>query len=208
MGYNGSNRRGYDVKYQGFKKSSRRTGDKLFNPATKLTVAAGASLFSSSASIVDLVEAIASTDFSRRGQKLNIQISKGWLLLIITTLLLSVLFLQYLCYLSFLWGWFSFFSFLLFGSLSLICIGAAEYLLDTSVLTEKSIWLLLACCVLVVGLVNIAISLWPFWLVEYDLFVFVHILVIFQILACIYILSFVVGTGIRIKKERLNQRKQ
>ena len=31
MGYNGSNRRGYDIRYKGLKKSSMRVGNHLFD---------------------------------------------------------------------------------------------------------------------------------------------------------------------------------
>lgn len=103
---------------------------------------------------------------------------------------------QGLCYRLFLDGWWPFFSFLIIGTLALICLGLAGMFLDINAKVTPHRWKVLAWTIFGVTILNIILGLWVFWLVPFEVFTFVHILVIIQDLVSIILLFYIKGAAI------------
>ena len=195
MGYNGSNRKGHDVGYRGFKKSSFSVGNRLFDTTTRAGLLLGRKAFSNIPSTNDVLMGLASADFSRtEEQKTTNLTQKGLTIIVILLLILAPLF-QWLCYHAYSWwDWYPFFAFLFFGTISFGCIGLAEHLLGTTKDVSKKRGLFLGYTIFAMYIANVLMGLWVFWLVELDDFVFVHGLVIIQDIVSMIILLYLYQT--------------
>ena len=201
MGYNGHNRKGYDVRYRGLQKSAMVPGDRLLEGTSLLGLLGVTKFFEKTPSPGELVTDLATADFTRGENDLNSRLSQKGVSITVGLLLAFVAPFQYLCFYSYQWwGWWPFFSFLVFGSLALLCIGVAEITLDTSIRISPSRWNLLAWCILIMTIADIGFGLWPFWLVEWDGFVLVHGLVLCQDIVGLIILLYLHGASRGVKQ--------
>ena len=163
--------------------------NRLFKGVTLVGLWGAKQLFSNTPSSREFMDGLATADFSREGKELSTRLSQKGITLLFYILIALVPLFQYLCFLSYQKGWWPFFSFLIFGSLSLLCLGLSEMVLDTNANITPSRWKLLAWSHFIMTIANISFGLWPFWLVGYDGFVFVHGLVITQdIISLIFLL--------------------
>lgn len=195
MGYNGSNRKGYDVRYKGLKKSSFSVGDRLFDNTVRAGLLLGSKAFSNTPSANDILMGLASSDYSRTDEQKNTNITPRVLTGLVITLLILVPLFQWLCYHAYSWWeWYPFFAFLLFGTISFGCIGLSEHLLGTTKGIPRNRGLCLGYGILVMYIANVLMGLWVFWLVEFDVFVFVHGLVIIQDIVSLIILVYLFNT--------------
>ena len=200
MGYNGSNRRGYDIRYKGLKKSSMRVGNRLFDSVAKLGLLAGSKLLSNTPSVNETMMGLADADFYREGQQGKYRLSEKGLTIIVSFLVLLVPLFQWLCYYMYTIGWWPFFAFLIFGFLAVGCLGLSEMLLDTNENITPRCYIAIFWCILVMTLANILFGLWPFWLVPYELFTLVHSLVVLQDIISVIILVYLFASYKRIVK--------
>lgn len=205
MGYNGSNRKGYDVRYRGLSKSSMVPGNNLLKGLTLAGLFGVSKLVSGTPSPRDFVTGFAAADFSRNGQGTHSKLSQKGVTIIVCILLALVTPLQYVCYYSFRLGWWPFFSFLVFGSLALLCLGLAEWVLDSNANISPSRWKVFAWSIFLMTIANIGYGLWPFWLVEWDFLVLVHALVICQDIISLIFLLYLRGASDRFKIVRIQK---
>ena len=207
MGYNGNNRRGYDVRYQGFKKSSERPGNRLFGAVGNLGILAGIKLLSNTPSANETLLALGTADFSHSWTGGSNSLSKNWLPIVIGALLACVPLLHWLSYITFSHGWWPFFSFLFFGSPAVLFLGFAESLLDTNTNVTLKGFLILHWCILAMMLANIAFGLWLFWLVPFEEFVLAHWLVILQDMLTIIFLIYLHSSYKRVMELAIKKEK-
>lgn len=199
MGYNGSNRLGHDRRYQGFKKSSNSVGNSLSKQVNKTGVLMTGKLLSNTPSTSDVLYGLSMIDFTR-GDKVHSNISTKKLTFLVCFLLMLVPAFHWLCYYSYShWGWWAFFSFLVFGTLSLVCIGLSERILDTNAVISFRHWRTLGVCIIIAIVANILFGLWPFWDSSIDL---AYLLIIYQDLASLFILLFLHGVYTRYKTKK------
>lgn len=185
MGYNGSNRRGYDVRYRGFKKSSASPANRLLKGVTLLGFLGASKLFENTPSASEIVSGLAISKKENVSDVSAKQLSEKGATLIIGILLASVPIFQLLCYLTYQNGWWPFFSFLVFGTLAFICLFVSEGILEGVAQISPKKRKVLFWAYICMTVANIGLSLWPFWLVESDVFVFVHFLVIIEAVLCL-----------------------
>lgn len=201
MGYNGSNRKGYDVKYRGFKKSSFSVGNRLFNTTTRTGLLLGSKALSNTPSANSVLMGLASSDFSRTEEQKTTNLTQKRLTIIVILLLILVPLFQWLCYHAYSWwDWYPFFAFLIFGTISFGCIALSEYLLGTTKIVSPRRGLFLGYTIFAMFIANVLMGLWVFWLVKFDDFVLVHGLVIIQDVVSMIILLYLHQTIKGLKK--------
>ena len=203
MGYNGSNRLGYDRRYQGLKKSSYSVGNRLSKQINKFgLLMTGKFLFSDVTSANDILMGLAETDFTRSREAPS-YLSPKKLTALVCSLLMLIPLLHWLCYYSHThWGWWAFFSFLVFGTLSLLCIGLSERIIDTNAVISFKRWKVLGVIISLSVLVNIMFGLWAFWDSNID---FAYLFIIYQDLASFVILFYLHGAYTKRKQELTNK---